>query len=664
MRPLPLPAIAVVAALLTACGSSDPDAGCREGRLAPCTCADGSEGTRACGEAACTCEGGPACLPGETVSCTCDDGREGAKACGADACVCEEPECRAGEIVACTCDDGRAGQKACGDAECACAPVVCVLRHAAGIDFGAVPPGFTAERELVLANEGDGPCTIADLRLDGCDPAFGLAVPFAPGVVEPGEELAIPVSFHAAGGQVPPCALVLEVPEGDPAGRTVWLSGTVDPDCLSVGPLSLDLGEVEPGCATGQADVTIDNRCGIPVRLDRLELEGDEDFLLLSAPPVPMDVAAGTQLPITIGFRPPAVGAHAGELHVGLAGFGPLAIPVVGVATERAWTTDTFQTPARPKVDLLFVIDNGTGMADDLESVRSNLSPVLSFAAAQDIDFHFGVTTTGLVPGGDCPGGVGGGEDGRLFPVVGSTDRVVTLDTPAMEAAWLANVQVGACRGGPNQVFEAAVRALTPPVENAADDPRHPEASDGNAGFLRPEAHLSVIAITDRDDESAQSANFYYNALQSLKGFRNTHLFNFHAVAGDPETGCQGADGRTASPADRLASLVNKTDGGVFESFCRSDWEVAFREMSSAVHNWPQRFYLSSPPLDLNGNGVISDVDGELEVRMNGTLVPSRGPQGQAVWYYSVDEMALAFAPLATPGPETTIEVRYHAACP
>jgi hypothetical protein len=237
-----------------------------------------------------------------------------------------------------------------------------------------------------------------------------------------------------------------------------------------------------------------------------------------------------------------------------------------GVAME-----DVFHQNGRPKADVLFVIDNSEEMTEALPTLANNLRPFLSFAQAQQIDFRIGVTTTGLEPGGDCPGGVGGGEDGRLFPVDGAV-RFVTPETPDLEARWTANFQVGACRDGPNQILEAALRAATPPVADSADDPRHPEPADGNAGFLRPEAYLSVVAVTNRPDTSPGTANGYFQALQDVKGYRNAHLFRFSAITGDGETGCA-RDAQTAAPGDRLLELVGKTGGGVFQSIL---WPLTF----------------------------------------------------------------------------------------
>ncbi len=571
--------------------------------------------------------------------------------------------CDRAKPIACTCPDGRAGEKACGTAECDCPSGRCELVHAEAVDFGAVPPGVGGERELVLENRGDAGCDITGLRLEGCGGAF--TVGGMPGTVgiPPGLRWPIVVGFRPTEEGEQACALAFDVDDPVLPLRTVVLRGRGEPGCLAVEPRELRFGPVAIGCGTGAAPVAVTNGCDVPVVLDEITLAGAPPFALADSPLLPLGLAAPGEASFEITYRPLEVGSHTGTLRLGFEGLDPVTIALSGLAEEAPWITDTFAIPPRPQIDILFVIDNGTGMAEHESGVLANLQTFLSFLQAHDLDFHVGVTTTGLEPGGDCPGGVGGGEDGRLFPVLGETVRFLTNETPDLESQWRANVSVGACRTGPNQVFEAAVRALTPPVVDAADDPRHDEPADGNAGFYRPDARLSVIAITDRDDDSPETPARYWSVLQGLKGYRNTHLFDFSAITGDPGTGCGSAGHGDASPGDRLVDLVGRTDGGMFSSICEPDWIEVWSW--GRAFNWPRNcHYLSATPLDANGNGEILDTEGELEVRVNGALVASRDEEGQVYWEYDHLQQAVCFRPLALPEPGSAIEIGYRVGCP
>lgn len=173
-----------------------------------------------------------------------------------------------------------------------------------------------------------------------------------------------------------------------------------------------------------------------------------------------------------------------------------------------------------------------------------------------------------------------------------------------------------------------------------------------------------MIAITDRDDESPELPGFYFNSLVELKGFRNKHLFGFFAVAGAPETGCAGADGRIAAPANRLGAIVDMTDTGRLLSIC-ADWHA--EDLGEFFYyGWPQSFVLTGHPTDLNGNGAITDTDGEIEVALNGRVVSSRSADGRTIWFYEEwgERESIYFSPMAVPKPGTTIDVRYLPECP
>jgi hypothetical protein len=537
--------------------------------------------------------------------------------------------------------------------------------------FGIVEKNRTANLDITVRNLlQDAECLVYNVHLEG-DPAFSLPegeVEIA--VIPPRGEVRFRVAFE------PPeyrdnrytSDLHFDISNPDTPHVVVPISGASQEPCALIAPNDLDFGAVEPTCATRDREFEIINLCSAPLIVQRGEVgeTSSEEFFLRSFPPDNTTVAPGTSVIFTMAYRPVDEGEDLGVVYVYVQGTQEAYTAMLrGEGKRGAEQHETFEQNDRPKVDILWVIDNSGSMGPYQNAVANNLQPFLSFAQAQQIDYQIGVTTTGLITTSGCPGGANGGEAGRLYPVDNSHPRILTPYTPDLEAHWAFNIRVGTCHYD-EQPLEAAYQALTPPLIDHCDDPRPLSTlpNDGNCGFLRPEAHLSIIAVQDEPDQSPGNINFYYNAFQSLKGFRNTHMFNFHAICGDKTGGsCLSGDG------ERLIAMVEKTNGGVHQSLCATDWEAALRDMSAAAFGFKTCFNLMSEPADQNANGNISDLEigedgkGEIEVKMNGRKLSSKGQQGQTIWTYDRSQNAVCFEPLTVPEPGSQLEVDYKVAC-
>ena len=67
--------------------------------------------------------------------------------------------------------------------------------------------------------------------------------------------------------------------------------------------------------------------------------------------------------------------------------------------------------------------------------------------------------------------------------------------------------------------FEPAVIALTPPV-----------ITNENAGFLRYDANLAVVVVSDAGDQSPASTSYYLNRLRNVKGYQRANMFTFNVI--------------------------------------------------------------------------------------------------------------------------------------
>ena len=158
------------------------------------------------------------------------------------------------------------------------------------------------------------------------------------------------------------------------------------------------------------------------------------------APQFPVTLQAGESFRVHAKYAPVDEGTDLAALRFDLGGGSIYTASLVGQAADQADKTDTFMQESGAKVDVLFVIDNSGSMMEEQQSLGANFAAFMSAAIESGVDYHIGVTTTGLdsSSGGwsQCPGGAEGGENGRLFPVDGSSPRIITPNTPNAEGVF------------------------------------------------------------------------------------------------------------------------------------------------------------------------------------------------------------------------------------
>src|SRR5690606_1920004 len=131
----------------------------------------------------------------------------------------------------------------------------------------------------------------------------------------------------------------------------------------------------------------------------------------------PQELPVGDQIDFNVYFNPDDVGDFEGAVTVLVsARVGDdeveeleYQIPVQGRGQHDAIQTDSYTQAERPKVDVLWVIDNSGSMNEEQNLLKNKIPLFMKFAIEQNIDFHLGVTTTGLTTSGSCPGGFNGG---------------------------------------------------------------------------------------------------------------------------------------------------------------------------------------------------------------------------------------------------------------
>lgn len=515
------------------------------------------------------------------------------------------------------------------------------------LPFGRVQVGSSVSLGVAITNVGTDDCFVSRMGLSsGSDAAFS-ADAFQGGVVAPGTNRLLAVKF--APSAVGSFAGLVEAVVNHPTLSliTVPVSGEAVQGCFTLEPGTVDFGTLKLSCGPRQRQVVAINRCAGDVTLTEVGLEAatSDDLGVTGVPGAfRYTLGAGQQATFTVTYTPDDEGGDSAALRVTSAEQGTLTVGLLGSGLDQPTQTDRFMQETQGKVDVLFVVDNSGSMMEEQQSLGQNFAAFLTAAQGQGVDYHVGVTTSGIEPspGGwsICPGGVDGGEAGRLFPADNSAPRIITPQTPNAAAVFANNTKVGVCHWN-EQGLEAAYRALSAPLINSLDDPRTPQANDGNGSFLRADARLAIIVVTDEEDFSAQTVPFYETFFKGLKN-NDPNMFTFSAIVGPTNL----ATCPTASSSGTRYLAIAQATGGAVENICTPDWSNSLKKLSDETFGLKSSFALTKQPVD----------PAQISVVVNGVPYTSG-------WTYDAARNSVDFAQGFVPPSGALVEITYPLGC-
>lgn len=280
--------------------------------------------------------------------------------------------------------------------------------------------------------------------------------------------------------------------------------------------------------------------------------------------------------------------------------------------------TEVFEQVPSNQVDILWVVDDSASMGEEQERVMNGAAEFITNLDATGMDFHLGVITTQA--------------DGPTAGQLLGEPAFLTPDDPDYTEEFRSRVAVGAETDNELESgLEAAILALSSPMLEGS-----------NAGFLREDARLSVIVLSDEDDCSdfgalgADADTFdCYNdgaplvpvadlidGLRDAKGIDDhDSLLQLSGIIGPPVSeNCP-----AAVPGDRYAEAIDAV-GGLNANICETDY-ASIMERLGLVAASLQSVYGLTYQADPNSIQVlVTDVDG------NSWEVPAGATDG---WVYT-----------------------------
>ncbi len=521
-------------------------------------------------------------------------------------------------------------------------PCTLEVQPAGPIDFGLQKLFTPSVQGFELTNTTADDCIVGEPAIVSGGPEFrwpGGVVP-AGRTLPPGHRMSVRVQFLAQQAQTYSGAIEFYVSNKAAPVKTVNLIGAGDSSCFFVSPTTVDFGATTQSCAVPSQFTFAVNQCPFPVTVTALETSGPP-FSASAA--LPVRIAPNTNAGIAVGYAPPSPGDDVGAVRIFTdMRAEPFQAGITGGSRDSATVLDQWEQ-STPKVDMLIVIDNSGSMREEQQALAANLDHLWNRIALANADFHIAVTTTGMSPYTfkQCPGGADGGEAGRFFPVDGSRPRLLTPQTPNVKNVLFANTDVGTCHFD-ERFLDPVVAALTDPLVNATKAPGTPWPNDGNAGFLRDDARLALLAVSDADDandviDPAPVSDYVARLRQVKHGALD--LISFSGIV--PLHNCVSVEG----VGTRYIELARQL-GGHVEDICDLGNFGTMLENSLGNLLLPlTSFPLSAHPRDPSA----------IVVTVNGAVVTN--------WSYDAASNRIVFPADAVPPPGSHITAKYEPAC-
>lgn len=262
--------------------------------------------------------------------------------------------------------------------------------------------------------------------------------------------------------------------------------------------------------------------------------------------------------------------------------FESLSEPEPTTFPSTSFGETTFGDETCRKVDVIFAIDNSGSMAEEIAALTG---PVFDSFPAALLDVGNGIDDFHLAVMDACPNpayyhnyGAGGAcnfSTGANYMV--STSSALTTEYACVTQLTLDgyNGEADLCNTD-NDEDEQPARAAS---SSLAPDP----VAGANAGFLRSDALLLVVAITDEDEELFGGYTVDQVTQQIIDAKGTIDEVIFLGIAG--ATDCEGPyGGALAAPnMQAIAAPFVAAQRGLFWDLCQGDLETAFQQAIAIV---------------------------------------------------------------------------------
>ncbi len=478
------------------------------------------------------------------------------------------------------------------------------------LDFGQLVAGEEMTQLITIKSVGGDTLYLEDMFVDG-PISFSLDDSDVERILAPDASTTLPVTYAPMADEDATGQVHILSSDRDTPDSIVDLAAIGLAPMIELNPATFDFGDDEIGCDKEQ-EIEVWNMGSAPLVVDDVVFAPTSDEMLVSyyfQPGTAID--PGQMQLVTVYYRPRDELPDTGYLHVySNDPAHPDALATqYGTAHLAEEVTDEYEQEGNNWTDIIWVVDNSCSMDEEQNSLAINFASFLDIVDVLDIDYHVAVVTT----------------DNAQFQ---GAVPIMTPSTPDVQAAFADAVSLGTNGAWEEKGFQFGWEALSLPLA-APGGP--------NDGFLREEAGLRVIFVSDEEEQSQDTVTAFVQLFQSLKA--NPDHVILSGITGQL-TGCSSPDGN-ADPAARYEQAIAAT-GGLSESICNGNWINTLSNLAWLSLSWQDTFELSNPP-----------VEETIEVELNHVPV-------YVGWYYDEVINAVIFDPDYIPDTGDLITINYN----
>lgn len=255
------------------------------------------------------------------------------------------------------------------------------------------------------------------------------------------------------------------------------------------------------------------------------------------------------------------------------------------------------------KVDVLMVIDNSGSMLTKQQSMADRFSNFIGHLATLDWQMAMTTTDLGVAATPDAPL-----TNGRLIELTGAAGQYIltsSMNPASVQSLFKSTIVRPEVGSSDEQGIAASYRVL----ERSLDPSNPINVSGGNTSFVRSDAALAIIVVSDADETPGPAGTGPKNIPGNLLTFLNTSFpkkpFSFHSIIVKPnDATCLNNQWLFNEGYGISYDNLAKATGGIVGSVCEWDYGQQLSDIGAAVTKLVRTIQLQCAPIDTTGDGV------------------------------------------------------------